>query len=62
MALNNFNFKFAVATVNARSLNASGQDAHLSSIPRAFLIRHVARDHRLDILNVQESGRFGDQQ
>ena len=25
-------------------------------------MRHVVHDHRLDILNVQESGRFSDQQ
>ena len=54
------NFRFAIGTINAQSLDASGRNAHESSRPRIFLLSHMIRDHRLDLLHVQETGRFGD--
>ena len=59
MALNNF--RFAIGSINTRSLDASGQNSHDSSRPRLFLLNHVIRDHRLDLLHVQETGRFHDE-
>ena len=56
MALNNF--RFAVGSLNTRSLDASGPGSYDSSRPRLFVLDHMIRDHRLDLLHLQETGRF----
>ena len=52
------NFRFAIGSLNVRTLDASGSGAIESSRPRLFVLDHVIRDYHLDLLHLQETGRF----